>query len=88
MGRPPEERVIAARVTLDRLAESGVTGPVTTRAVGAVVLLEVASLRVVAILPADVDTLAGETPASVGAAAARRLEVVLNEVVNCGAHGS
>ena len=28
LGRPPEERVNAARVTLDRLAESGVTGPV------------------------------------------------------------
>jgi small-conductance mechanosensitive channel len=80
LGRPPDERVAAGRVTLDRLVEAGVTGPIQTRAVGSVVSLEVAGRRIVAIMPSDVDTLAGETPADIAAAAAQRLGVALNEV--------
>ena len=80
LGRLAVERAAAARVTLDRLVDEGVTGPVQARDVGAVASIEVAGRRIVAILPADVDPLIGETPVSVGAAAAQRLQVALNEV--------
>ena len=80
LGRLSGERAAAARVTLDRLVDEGVTGPVQARDVGAVASLEVAGRRIVAILPADVDPLIGETPASVAAVAAQRLQVALNEV--------
>lgn len=80
LGRRPDERVAVGRLTLDRLVEAGVTGPVQARPVGPVVSIEVAGTRILAILPTDVDTLAGETPAAVADAAARRLEVALNEV--------
>jgi small-conductance mechanosensitive channel len=80
LGRPPEERVAAGLATLDRLADAGITGPVTTRSVGSVVSLEVSGRRIVAIMPSDVDTLAGETAPTVAAAAAVRLQVALNEV--------
>ena len=79
-GRPADERVAAGQLTLDRLVEDGITGPVQARSIGPVVSLEVAGRRVVAILPPDVDTLAGETPTNVGTAAARRLENALQEV--------
>ena len=79
LGRPPEERVAAGRVTLDRLAAEGVTGPVQAREIGIVVSLEVSGRRIVAIMPADVDPLIGETPASVAGAAAQRLQLALNE---------
>ena len=80
LGRLSGERAAAARVTLDRLVDEGITGPVQARDVGAVASLEVAGRRIVAILPADVDPLIGETPASVAAVAAQRLQVALNEV--------
>jgi len=80
LGRTPGERVAAGRVMLDRLVDDGVTGPVQTRDIGAGVSLDVAGRRILAITPADVDVLAGETPATVAAAAAQRLQVALNEV--------
>jgi small-conductance mechanosensitive channel len=80
LGRPPSERAAAGRLTLDSLVEAGVNGPVTARQIGEVASLEVGGRRVVAILPSDVNALAGETPATVGAAAARRLEIALNEL--------
>ena len=79
LGRPPAERATAARLSLDRLRDEGVAGPVQVRAVGAVVAVEVAGHHVIAILPADVDALAGETPAGVARAAANRLEIALDE---------
>jgi small-conductance mechanosensitive channel len=80
LGRPAEERVAAGRATLDRLADAGVTGPIETRQLGRVTSLDVAGRRIVALLPSDVDVLAGETPAGVAASAAQRLQVALSEV--------
>jgi small-conductance mechanosensitive channel len=80
LGRPPDERVAAGRATLDRLADAGVTGPIETRQLGLVTSLDVAGHRVVALMPSDVDVLAGETPASAAASAAQRLQVALSEV--------
>ncbi len=80
LGRAADERVAGGLASLERMAEEGVTGPVEARQIGEAISLEVAGRRIVAIVPADVDTLAGETPAGVAAAAVGRIETVLDEV--------
>jgi len=79
LGRPAAERANAGRTAIDGLVAAGIYGPVQARSVGPVSSLDMAGRRIVAILPTDVDTLAGETPADVGAAAALRLQTALNE---------
>jgi small-conductance mechanosensitive channel len=79
LGRLANERVAAGRMTIDGLVAAGIYGPVQARNVGLVSSLDMAGRRIVAILPSDVDALAGETPADVGAAAALRLQTALNE---------
>ena len=80
LGRSADERVAGGLASLERMAEEGVTGPVEARQIGEAISLEVAGRRIVAIVPADVDTLAGETPAGVAMAAVGRIETVLGEV--------
>src|SRR5688572_27604117 len=80
LGRTPGDRAAAALQALDRLAEEGITGPVRARAVGPAMSIDLAGRRIIAIFPADVDALAGETPAAVAEAAARRLDTAVNEV--------
>jgi len=69
LGRGPAERVLAARVVLDRIVSEGVTGPVTSRQIDTLVTINVGDHYVFTIMPADIDTLAGETQAG---AAGRR----------------
>ena len=79
LGRGPAERVLAARVVLDRVVSEGVTGPVTTRQIDTLITVSVGDHYVFTIMPADVDTLAGETQAAAAALAASRLQIALNE---------
>jgi small-conductance mechanosensitive channel len=80
LGRPAEERVAVGRALLDRLVEEGVYGPVTMREVEGAASLDLAGQRIVAILPVDVDALAGETVGSTAAAAVTQLQHALDEV--------
>jgi small-conductance mechanosensitive channel len=80
LGRGPTERVLAARVVLDRIVSEGVTGPVTSRQIDTLITMSVGGHFVFTIMPADVDTLAGETQAATAALAASRLQTALNEV--------
>jgi small-conductance mechanosensitive channel len=80
LGRGPAERVLAGRVVLDRIVDEGVTGPVTTRQIDTLITISVGGHYVFTIMPADIDTLAGETQAATAALAASRLQTALNEV--------
>jgi small-conductance mechanosensitive channel len=77
--RMPAERAAAAAQTLDKLVARGVTSPVSTRRVGDAIAILVGDEMVVAIVPADVDFLAGETIESTAIRAAGRLLVALEE---------
>jgi small-conductance mechanosensitive channel len=79
LSRMPAERAAAAVRTLDELVARGVTSPVTTRELAGAVFLLVGGAAVIAIVPEDVDALAGETPASYAAAAVPRLQTALGE---------
>ena len=79
LGRRPNERVIAAQLVLERFVEARVTGPIEVRSIGDIVAVAVAGRDVFAILPADVDTLTGETLAEVAELARTRLQTALNE---------
>jgi small-conductance mechanosensitive channel len=80
LGRPPAERAVGARVAIDRLVEIGVLGPIESRQVGSLMSIAVGGRDVLAILPADVDALAGETLAETASLAVSRLQTALNEV--------
>ena len=80
LGRGPAERVLAARVVLDRIVSEGVSGPVTSRQIDTLVTINVGDHYVFTIMPADIDTLAGETQAAAAALAVSRLQTALNEV--------
>jgi small-conductance mechanosensitive channel len=80
VGRGPTERVLAARVVLDRIVSQGVTGPVATRQFDTLTAIGVGGHFVFTIVPDDVDTLAGETQADVAATAVSRLQTALDEV--------
>jgi small-conductance mechanosensitive channel len=79
LGRLPAERAAAGQMTLRRLVDAGATGQVRARTVGPAISLEVDGTRVVALFPADVDALAGESLASVADGATARLRLALRE---------
>ena len=80
LGRDPADRVASAGRVLDELAEQGVAGPIESRAFVGGTAITVASRGIVALTPADVDELAGETVESVTAQVEARLQQALNEV--------
>jgi hypothetical protein len=80
LGRPPAERVAAARLAVDRLVDEGISGTVETQTIGTLTIIRIDGRYIFAILPADVDALAGETQAGTAALAASRLQNALNEM--------
>ena len=80
LGRPPAERAIAARQVIDRLVEVNTLGPVETRSVGPIMMISIGGQDVFGVVPADVDTLAGDTLATTTSRAATNLQTALTEV--------
>ena len=78
-GRDPVNRVASAGRVLDELVEARSVGPIESRGFDDGVIITVASRGIVALTPADVDELAGETVASVSAQAVARLQQALAE---------
>src|SRR5262245_22011923 len=81
LGRTPAERAAAARMFIDRVVEASPDARVTTDRVGDAITVNIGGPAVFAILPADVNTLAGETQESVAATAAARLQRAFDEAV-------
>jgi small-conductance mechanosensitive channel len=81
LGRTPAERAQAAAMFIDRVVETSPDARVTTHRVGDAVTVDIGAPSVFAILPEDVDTLAGETLEGVAAAAAARLQRAFDEAV-------
>ena len=81
LSRAPSERAAMAVTTLDGLADDVPRGRVGTSAIGDAYLLTIDGHPVFAVLPEDVDPLAGETTAGKAAEAASRLQVAFDEAV-------
>jgi small-conductance mechanosensitive channel len=79
LSRMPAERAGAAVRALDDLVARGITSPVATRDVVGARIIEVGGVGVVAILPADLDVLTGETLDDATSAAVSRLRIALAE---------
>jgi len=84
LGRAPSERAIAARQVIDRLVDANTFGVVETRSVGPVMMVSIGGQDVFGIVPADVDTLAGDTLAAATSRAASSLRTALTEVEEAG----
>jgi small-conductance mechanosensitive channel len=81
LGRTPAERAAAAVLFIDRVVETSPDARVTTGRVGDAVSVNIGAPAVFAILPADVDTLAGETLDGVSAETVARLQRAFDEAV-------
>ena len=81
LGRTPAERAAAASMFIDRVVEASPGARVTTDRVGDAITVNIGGPAVFAILPADVNTLAGETQENVAAKAAARLQRAFDEAV-------
>ena len=81
LARTPAERAAAAVLFIDRVVESSPDARVTTGRVGDAVTVNLGAPTVFAILPADVDTLAGETLEGVSAETVARLQRAFDEAV-------
>jgi small-conductance mechanosensitive channel len=81
LGRTPAERAAAASLFIDRVVEASPDARVTTDRVGDAITVHIGGPAVFAILPADVNTLAGETQENVAATAAARLQRAFDEAV-------
>ena len=81
MARTPEERVAAAVQFLDTLVDQVPGVRVTTRPVAGAMIVSVGVRPAFAILPADVDALAGETVEGTAGLAAARLQRALDETI-------
>ena len=79
LGRGPGERAAKARQTLDELVAQRLTQPVETRPFAGATLVTVGGRGVVAITPADLDELSGESPQQIANAAVARLQQALAE---------
>ena len=79
LGRGPAERGASARRTLDDLVARGVTRPVETRLLGSAAIITIGGRGVLALTPADVDELSGESVPQAAAQAAVRLQQALAE---------
>src|SRR6185503_6441657 len=80
-GRTPAERAAAAALFIDRVAEASPSARVTAGRLGDAVTVNIGAAAVFAILPADVDTLAGETLEGVSAETVSRLQRAFDEAV-------
>jgi len=81
LGRTPAERAAAAVLFIDRVLDTSPDARVTTERVGDAVTVNLGAPAVFAILPEDVDTLAGETLDGVSAEAVARLQRAFDEAV-------
>ena len=81
LSRSPHDRADAIVRLLDRLVEAGPPGAVTTREVQGVSVIVVGGRDAFGIVPQDVDTEGGETPAAKAAEAVRNLQRALDEAV-------
>src|SRR6185436_19536124 len=81
LSRSPHDRVDAIVRLLDRLVDAGPPGPVTTREVEGVNVIAVGGRDTFGLVPQDVDTEGGETPAAKTAEAVRNLQLALDEAV-------
>jgi small-conductance mechanosensitive channel len=81
LSRSPHDRVDAIVRLLDRLVDAGPPGPVTTREVEGVNVITVGGRDTFGLVPQDVDTEGGETPAAKTAEAVRNLQLALDEAV-------
>jgi small-conductance mechanosensitive channel len=88
LGRSPMDRAVGAERMLADLVEQGTTAPVGTRAVEGAVFITVGSRAVLALTPADVDDLAGETLDGTTAQAVARLTQALDEAAEARAPGA
>ncbi len=79
--RSPAERAETAVTVLDRLVDEAPSGLVTTSVVGDARLVSIGGRPVFAIVPQDIDELAGETVDEVVTAAAARLQLAFDEAV-------
>ena len=77
--RTPAERAASAQQAIDRVVDAGTLEPIETRAIGPAIMVAIAGQDVFAIVPADVDSLSGETLASTTSRAASRLQTALAE---------
>jgi small-conductance mechanosensitive channel len=81
LSRSPAERARAAREFIDRLVAEGAPGAVSSRPLQGAVMVSIGNRDVFAILPLDVDTLAGETAETRTAEAVARLQQALDEAL-------
>jgi small-conductance mechanosensitive channel len=81
LGRRPAERAEGAARALDDLAARRITGPVAWESFDGGVLITVGSRAVLALVPADVDELSGETVEGAAAQAVDRMRRALEEAV-------
>ena len=88
LGRSPTERAVGAERMLSDLVEQRTTGPVGTRAAEGAVFITVGSRAVLAITPADVDDLAGETLNDTAAHTVAHLSQALDEAAEARAPGA
>ena len=79
--RSPQERAAGAVEVLDRLVQEGIPGRVSTRLAQGANFVSVGNRDVFAILPLDVNELAGETQESKAAQAVSQLQLALDEAV-------
>jgi small-conductance mechanosensitive channel len=88
LSRMPAERAGAAvRVLDDLVSRDRASSPVSTREVGGALIIEVGGTSVIAILPADIDILSGETLEGTASTAASRLQTALAEAAELRAPG-
>jgi hypothetical protein len=81
LSRSPVERAAAAAEVLDRVVHDQTPGKVSTRVLQGVNIVSVGNRDIFAILPLDVDQLAGETQGSKAAEAVSHLQQALDEAV-------
>jgi small-conductance mechanosensitive channel len=77
--RLPEDRVNTARQALDRMIRDGIAGPVSTRSGSNYVIFSAGGRDLFALVPADVDELAGATLVQEAEQTAARLETAMAE---------
>jgi len=80
LGRPPTERALAARQVIDRILSGHANAEVVARAIGDAVMISIGGQDVFGIVPADVNTLAGDTLESTAARAVSQLQSAVDEV--------
>ena len=81
LSRTPAERAQAASDRLDRIVNDGQPGTVSSRPLQGASILSVGGRDVFAIVPLDVDTLAGETLETTSAAAIGHLQQAVDEAI-------